>query len=123
MCIRDRVRNRNRYMSLVARGSLSASSAVRISGGSHTLRGNPSRQRSSPEQQLTPKMCIRDRAGDRGVVVVTTPKDAVKLPAPPPGLDVFVVHPRLQVCSGQACVDEMLQRIQSAIVDRNRPSG
>lgn len=62
-------------------------------------------------------------AGDRGVVVVTTPKDAVKLPAPPPGLDVFVVHPRLQVCSGQACVDEMLQRIQSAIVDRNRPSG
>jgi len=44
-------------------------------------------------------------------VIVTTLKDAVKMPDPPAGLDVYVMHPTLDVQAGHAAVEELLQRI------------
>ncbi len=50
-------------------------------------------------------------AGDENTVVVTTPKDAVRMPEPPAYLDVYVLHPTLKVEAGEAAMPELLQRL------------
>ncbi len=44
-------------------------------------------------------------------VVVTTPKDAVKMPDPPAGLNVYVMHPTLDVQAGHTAMADLLRRI------------
>ncbi len=43
--------------------------------------------------------------------VVTTPKDAVKMPPPPEGLQVYVLSPALRVVEGQGAVDDLFDRV------------
>ena len=44
-------------------------------------------------------------------LVVTTPKDAVRMPEPPKPLNVHVLHPVLRVDSGQEAVEDLLERV------------
>ena len=44
-------------------------------------------------------------------VIVTTPKDAVKMSDPPAGLNVYVMHPTLDVQAGHTAVEDLVRRI------------
>lgn len=57
---------------------------------------------------------ISDAVGE-DPAVVTTPKDAVKLPDPPERLHVHVLHPTIRIETGQEACADLIQRARRAV--------
>ncbi len=61
---------------------------------------------------------IRTRAADpNDVIVVTTPKDAVKLPPVPPGISAYVLSPTLRIDGGKSEYAELIERLCTIAVE------
>ncbi len=56
---------------------------------------------------------VAGNAAGESVAVLTTPKDAVKMPPPPENVDLYVLHPSLCVEDGQVAVEQLLTRIKA----------
>jgi tetraacyldisaccharide 4'-kinase len=90
-----------------------------VVGGGMTALAFPDHHAYVPEDWRTVAVAA-DKHAD--AIVMTTPKDAVKLPPPPEGLEVFILHPQLRVQREEGAVDELVDRIGKAMPGQSEQS-